>query len=161
MLLISCNQHGTFYGVESESSLHEDSTASSIHIAFTGEENGYLEPCGCSESQLGGFSKRHTLINNLVKKDENLLLLSLGDIPDKIGRQDEIKMETALSALDQIGYVAHNLGEKDLDMGSDLLGYLSQISNIDFLSSNIVDHTTQGLKIKPYVIKEIKTNSTT
>ena len=65
-------------------------------------------------------------------------------------------METALDALDRMGYVAHNIGEKDLDMGIDLLGYLSQISNIDFISSNIVDHTTQGLKIKPYVIKEIK-----
>ncbi|MHC4267729.1 MAG: multiheme c-type cytochrome [Planctomycetota bacterium] len=156
MLLISCNQHGAFYGVESESSLHEDSTVSSVHVAFTGEENGYLEPCGCSEAQLGGFPKRHTLINHLMKKDENLILLSLGDIPDKIGRQDEIKMETALSALDQMGYVAHNLGEKDLDIGSDLLGYLSQISNVDFLSSNIVDFTPQVLNIKPYIIKEIK-----
>jgi hypothetical protein len=54
-----------------------------------------------------------------------------------------------------MGYVAHNIGEKDLDMGTDLLGYLSQISNVDFISSNI-DFTTQVLKIKPYVIKEIK-----
>ncbi len=156
MLLVSFNQHSRTYAIESESSLHEDSTASSIHIAFTGEENGYLEPCGCSEAQLGGFSKRHTLINHLRKKDENLILLSLGDISGKIGRQDEIKMETALSALDHIGYVAHNLGEKDLDMGADLLGYLSQVSNMDFVSSNIVDLTPQVLNLKPYIIKEIK-----
>jgi hypothetical protein len=156
MLLIYFNQHSSAYGIELESSLHEDSTASSIHIAFTGEENGYLEPCGCSEAQLGGFPKRHTLINHLREKDENLILLSLGDIPDKIGRQDEIKMETALSALDQIGYVAHNLGEKDIDMGADLLGYLSQVSNVVFLSSNIVYLTPQVLNIKPYIIKEIK-----
>ncbi|MHC4139395.1 MAG: multiheme c-type cytochrome, partial [Planctomycetota bacterium] len=56
-----------------------------------------------------------------------------------------------------MGYVAHNIGEKDLNMGTDLLGYLSQISNIDFISSNIVDLTTQALKIKPYIIKEIET----
>ncbi len=156
MLLILYYQHSNIYGIESESSLHEDSTAVSIQVAFTGEENGYLEPCGCSEAQLGGYPKRHTLINHLMKKDENLVLLSLGDIPDKIGRQDEIKMETALSALDQIGYVAHNLGEKDLDMGVDLLGYLSQVSNVAFLSSNIVDFTPQILNIKPFIIKEIK-----
>ncbi len=156
MLLVSFNQHSRTYGIESESSLHEDSTVSSIHIAFTGEENGYLEPCGCSEAQLGGFPKRHTLINHLRKEDENLILLSLGDIPGKIGRQDEIKMETALSALGHIGYVAHNLGEKDLDMGADLLGYLSQVSNVDFISSNIVDLTSQALNLKPYIIKEIK-----
>ncbi len=156
MLLILYTHNCNIYGIELEGSLHEDSTAPSIHIVFTGEESGYLEPCGCSEAQLGGFSKRHTLINHLVKSDENLLLLSLGDIPDKIGRQDEIKMETAFSMLDQIGYVAHNLGEKDLDMGPDILGYLSQLSNVVFLSSNIVDSTPQALNIKPYVISEIK-----
>ncbi|MCP4266254.1 MAG: hypothetical protein GY777_11885 [Candidatus Brocadiaceae bacterium] len=156
MLLVSFSQHSRTYAIESEGSLHEDSTSSSIHIAFTGEENGYLEPCGCSEAQLGGFSKRHTLIDHLREEDENLILLSLGDIPGKIGRQDEIKMETALSALDHIGYVAHNLGEKDLDMGADLLGYLSQVSNVNFVSSNIVDLTPQALNLKPYIIKEIK-----
>ena len=59
-----------------------------------------------------------------------------------------------------MGYVAHNIGEKDLDMGTDLLGNLSQISSVDFISSN-VDFTTQALNINPYVIKEIKTKSTT
>ena len=95
------------------------------------------------------------------EKDENWILLSLGDLAGKVGRQDEIKMETALEALDQMGYAAHNIGEKDLNMGADLLGYLSQISNVDFISSNIVDLTTQVLKIKPYIIKEIKTKETT
>jgi hypothetical protein len=59
-----------------------------------------------------------------------------------------------------MGYVAHNIGEKDLNMGIDLLGYLSQISNVDFISSNI-DSTTPVLKIKPYIVKEIKTKETT
>ncbi len=158
MLLIlsnqGCNSH---YGKETGESLKKASSTPVIHVLFTGEENGYLEPCGCSEVQLGGLPKRHTLINHLRKNDENWILLSLGDLPGKVGRQDEIKMETALEALDRMGYVAHNIGEKDLNMGIDLLGYLSQISNIDFISSNIVGFTTQVLKIKPYVIKEIKT----
>ncbi|KHE93016.1 MAG: hypothetical protein K8F52_02930 [Candidatus Scalindua rubra] len=153
----SCNSHS---GKETGASLRKVSSDSTIHVVFTGEENGYLEPCGCSEVQLGGLPKRHTLINHLMEKDGNLILLSLGDLPGKVGRQDEIKMETALEALGLMGYVAHNIGEKDLNMGVDLLGYLSQISNVDFISSNM-DFTTQALKIKPYVIKEIKTKETT
>lgn len=153
-----CNSH---YGKETGENLNKESSGPAIHVVFTGEENGYLEPCGCSEVQLGGFLKRHTLINHLREKDENLILLSLGDLPGKVGRQDEIKMETALEALGRMGYVAHNIGEKDLNMGIDLLGYLSQISNIDFISSNIVSFTTQVLKIKPYIIKEIKTRNAT
>ncbi|MFQ5964160.1 MAG: multiheme c-type cytochrome [Candidatus Scalinduaceae bacterium] len=137
------------------------SSESIIHIVFTGEENGYLEPCGCSEGELGGLPRRHTLINLMKKNDENYILLSLGDIPKQVGRQDEIKMETTLKALDQMGYIAHNIGEKDINMGLDLLSYLSQISNVNFISSNIVVSNTHGLNVKPYVIKEIKTGETT
>ena len=161
MLLIVSNQGCiNLCGKETEENLNKSSSASVIHVVFTGEENGYLEPCGCSEKQLGGFPKRHTLIKHLREKDEDLILLSLGDIIGKVGRQDEIKMETALEALDQMGYAAHNIGEKDLDMGTDLLGYISQISNVDFISSNI-DSTSQALETKHYVIKEIKTKDTT
>ncbi len=133
---------------------------STIRIAFTGEENGYLEPCGCSDTELGGLSKRHTLINLLRKNDENCILLSLGDLTKEVGRQDEIKMEIALKALDQMGYLAHNIGEKDIDMGFELLSYLSQISNVNFISSNIVFKNSQGLNVKPYVIKQIETEDT-
>jgi hypothetical protein len=161
MLSILSNQGcKSICGKETDINMSKTLSTSDIHVVFTGEENGYLEPCGCSEKQLGGFSKRHTLINHLRGKNENLILLSLGDLTGKVGRQDEIKMETAIESLDLMGYAAHNIGEKDLDMGTDLLGYLSQISNVDFISSNI-DFTTQALNIKPYVIKEIKTKSAT
>ncbi|MDP6923255.1 MAG: multiheme c-type cytochrome [Candidatus Scalindua sp.] len=161
LLLFLFNQGcNSLCGKETEENSNIASYAADIHVVFTGEENGYLEPCGCSEKQLGGFSKRHTLINHLREKDDNLLLLSLGDLTGKVGRQDEIKMETAFESLDLMGYAAHNLGEKDLEMGTDLLGYLSQISNVDLLSSNIV-FTAEVLGIKQYVIKEIKTEDTT
>ena len=160
-LLILFNQGcNSLCGKETAENLNIASYAADIHVVFTGEENGYLEPCGCSEKQLGGFSKRHTLINHLREKNDNLLLLSLGDLVGKVGRQDEIKMETAFESLDHMGYVAHNLGEKDLDMGTDLLGYISQISNVDIISSNIA-FNTEVLGIKPYVIKEIITEDTT
>ena len=161
MLLVLSNQNdNSLYGNETGKSLNETSE-SAVNIIFTGEENGYLEPCGCSEKELGGLPKRHSLINLLRKRDENWIILSLGDLPGKVGRQGEIKMETTLKALDQMGYTAHNIGEKDISMGIDLLGYLSQISSVDFISSNIVNPNPQILKIKPYVVKEIKIKGTT
>ena len=161
VLLVLSNQNSDrLYGNETDKSLNETSDPA-INIIFTGEENGYLEPCGCSEKELGGLPKRHSLINQLRKRDENWIILSLGDLPGKVGRQDEIKMETTLKALDQMGYTAHNIGEKDISMGIDLLGYLSQISSVDFISSNIVNLNPQILKIKPYVVKEIKIKETT
>ncbi len=158
MLLVLSNQGcNSLCGKETGGSSDKTSLASAIHVVFTGEENGYLEPCGCSEVQLGGLPKRHTMINHLRKNDKDLILLSLGDLPGKVGRQDEIKMETSLDALNRMGYTAHNIGEKDLNMGIDLVGYLSRISSVDFISSNVTDSTAQTIKIKPYIIKEIKT----
>ena len=160
LLVLSNQNNDRLYGNETGKSLNETSETA-INIIFTGEENGYLEPCGCSEKEHGGLSKRHSLINLLRERDENWILLSLGDLPGKVGRQDEIKMETTLKALDQMGYTAHNIGEKDISMGIDLLGYLSQISSVDFISSNIVNLNPQILKIKPYVVKEIKIEGAT
>ncbi|MFQ5714310.1 MAG: multiheme c-type cytochrome [Candidatus Scalinduaceae bacterium] len=132
-----------------------------ISIVFTGEEDGYLEPCGCSKGELGGLSKRHTLINLLRDNSENCILLSLGDISREVGRQDEIKMEITLKALDQMGYFAHNIGEKDINMGLELLDYLSYTSDVNFISSNIVFLDSPDLNVKPYVIKEIETKEAT
>ncbi len=156
LLVLFGQGYNSLCGKETSGSLKKASPVPSVHVIFTGEENGYLEPCGCSEVQLGGLPKRHTLINHLMVKDKKGILLSLGDLPGKVGRQDEIKMETALEALGMMGYAAHNIGETDLNMGIDLLGYLSHISNIDFISSNVVD-SAQVLKIKPYIIKEVQT----
>ncbi len=160
LLVLSNQNNDRLYGNETGESLNETSETA-INVIFTGEENGYLEPCGCSEKELGGLPKRHSLINLLRERDENWILLSLGDLPGKVGRQDEIKMETTLKALGQMGYAAHNIGEKDISMGIDLLGYLSQISSVEFISSNIVNPNPQILKIKPYVVKEIKIKEVT
>ena len=139
----------------------EISSEFAISIIFTGEENGYLEPCGCSKGELGGLSRRHTLINLLRDNSKNCILLSLGDIPREVGRQDEIKMEVTLEALDQMGYFAHNIGEKDINMGLELLSYLSHTRDVNFISSNIVFLNTPGLNVRPYVIKEIETEAAT
>jgi hypothetical protein len=160
LLVLSNRNNDRLYGNETDTSLNETSEPA-INIIFTGEENGYLEPCGCSEKELGGLPRRHSLINLLRERDENWIILSLGDLPGKVGRQDEIKMETTLKALDRMGYTAHNIGEKDISIGIDLLGYLSQISSVDFISSNIVNLNPQILNIKPYVVKEIKIKGTT
>ena len=154
-------QHSSFlHGEEKFEDLYKTSSGFDLCIAFTGEENGYLEPCGCSEKKIGGFCKRNTLVDLLRRDYENCVLLSLGDLPKNAGRQDEIKMEIILNALDLMGYAAHNIGEKDINMGLELLDYLSHTSNVNFISSNIVNIDTQDINVKPYVIKEIKLNET-
>ena len=54
--------------------------------------------------------------------------------------------------MDEMGYVAHNLGEKDIEIGLPLISYLSQTYKVKFLSSNIefVDPLPFGTESAPY-----------
>jgi len=126
----------------------------SLFIVFSGEETGNLEPCGCYEGQIGGISRRYTFIDSLRRKKDVVLPVSLGDLPKTVGRQDEIKMEIFCRAIGEMNYILHNLGEKDIEIGPQLLNYLSHTNKTVFLSSNIQLVDSFPLKINQYVLKE-------
>jgi len=129
-------------------------SSESLLIVFSGEENGNLEPCGCYEGQIGGISRRYTLIDSFRKKKDVILPVSLGDLPKNVGRQDEIKMEIFCRAIGEMDYVLHNLGEKDIEIGPQLLNYLSHTSKTVLLSSNVQLVDSFPAKINQYVLKE-------
>lgn len=125
-----------------------------IAIVFSGEELGSLQPCGCYEGQLGGISRRHAFIDLFRKQKNQILSVSLGDLPKGSSRQDEVKMETLCRALGFMGYLLHNLGEKDIEVSPRVLSFLSQSQNIDFLSTNVSMNAPFPIKINHYVVKE-------
>lgn len=129
-------------------------SSESLSIVFSGEETGNLEPCGCYEGQIGGISRRYTFIDSFREKRDVILPVSLGDLPKTVGRQDEIKMEIFCRALGEMDYILHNLGEKDIEIGPQLLNYLSHTNKTVFLSSNIQLLDLFPLKINQYVLKE-------
>lgn len=125
-----------------------------ISIIFSGEELGNLEPCGCYEGQLGGISRRYSFID-FFRKQKNLILpVSLGDLPKSSSRQEEIKLEILCRAMGEMGYVLHNLGEKDIEINPQILSFLSQTNGVNFLSSNVKIVAPFPIKINRYVIKE-------
>ncbi|MCF6159370.1 MAG: hypothetical protein E3K32_12570 [wastewater metagenome] len=124
-------------------------------IIFSGEELGNLEPCGCFEGQIGGISRRHTFINSIMHTEEDIVFpVSLGDLIRDYRRQEEIKMEILYRAMEETGFILHNLGEKDIEIGPQLLSYLSQISNIPFLSSNIKITDSLPISVNQYILKK-------
>lgn len=122
---------------------------------FSGEEEGYLEPCGCEQNPMGGVARRHTLLLSLLRKGSVVIPLSLGDLVGHWKRQDEIKMEVLVEALGEMQYAVHNLGEKDLEMGREVLSYAFYLSPVELLSSNIRLADPMGFRLRPYVIKEV------
>ena len=108
-----------------------------LTLVVSGEELGYLEPCGCADGQLGGFPRRDSLLKQLEAKGKNLLLVANGNLIDNPGRQSELKAEIGFTALKAMGYAAFNVGEKDLLLGVERLKSLEEMSGIPFLSANL------------------------
>ncbi|KAB2835424.1 MAG: hypothetical protein F9K48_04280 [Candidatus Brocadia sp.] len=123
-------------------------------IIFSGEELGNLEPCGCYEGQLGGIAKRYSFIDFFRNQKNSVLPISFGDLTKSCGRQDEIKIETLCRALGLMGYVLHNLGEKDIEINPQILSFLSQTQSVEFLSTNVNIDAPFPIKINQTIIKK-------
>ncbi len=108
-----------------------------LTLLISGAELGYLEPCGCAEGQLGGFPRRDSVIQQLALKGKTLLPVANGNLIDDASRQSELKAEIGFAALKEMGYVAYNVGERDLLLGIERLKYLQRASGIPFLSANL------------------------
>ncbi len=134
-----------------------------IVIAYTGNVDGYLEPCGCdgTDEMLGGLYKKATYINEYRKTEKNLILVDSGDlfnehekIKDSYIPSARFKAEVFTKVYKDLGIDAINVGELDLALGVDYLKELEKKYDVPFVSANIVNDK-QELLFKPYVIKEM------
>jgi hypothetical protein len=135
-----------------------------IVIAYTGNVDGYLEPCGCdgTDEMLGGLYKKTTYINEYRKTEKNLVLVDSGDlfndhekIKDSYMPSARFKAEVFTKAYKDLGIDAINVGELDLALGVDYLKELEKKYDVPFVSANIVNDK-QELLFKPYVIKTME-----
>ncbi len=106
-----------------------------VALVFTGEQNGYLEPCGCAglENQKGGFRRRFTFVQQLRERGWPVVAMDSGSQEERTGIQPAIKFDFALRALAKMDYAAIGLGPEDLRM--DLL---SIVINIDQIGERLI-----------------------
>jgi len=103
-------------------------------LLISGEQNGYLEPCGCTSGQLGGLKRRHELCERLKSQGWNLVPVDLGGLIKDPGaslggiEQTKIKFTVALRALKTMNYQAVALAASDLKLGT--LEVLGQYLNL-------------------------------
>lgn len=96
-----------------------------LAILFSGELDGYIEPCGCAglENQMGGLKRRHTFVKQLEGDDWPLIKLDVGGLVKRPGLQSEKKYYYILDGLVRMGYHAVGLGPSDLRLNADPLGF--------------------------------------
>lgn len=117
--------------------LFSTSSAANITLVYSGNMDGELEPCGCSEGgDKGGIKRRVKKVDELREKDPGLILFSTGGLLVSDMPQDKLKSEYILKGLEQLEYDAIGVQWQDLAYGPSFL----RETNINFLASNWRDN---------------------
>jgi hypothetical protein len=93
-----------------------------VVLVLSGEMHGYLQPCGCSEPQKGGLSRRYNVIEGLKAQGWPVVAVDLGDVAQELTStkkgvgepQALIKYRYAMTALKMMGYSAVGVGELEM-----------------------------------------------
>ena len=118
-----------------------------ITLVYTGNLDGELEPCGCSEGgDKGGLKRRANMIDKLRKEDPKLYLISSGGLITSEVTQDKLKSKFILKGMEALDYDAIGVQWKDLSFGADLLintklpFIMTNNSSQQFFGKSIINH---------------------
>ena len=105
-------------------------------IVLTGNEKGFIRPCGCSKPALGGVHRRATWLEKLRKEEPGLHLVSLGNLLVKGGQQQRMKFETFMMSMDLMGCQALAPGPGEFSLGADYLLQMRSFASFPFVGCN-------------------------
>ncbi|MFO0982059.1 MAG: multiheme c-type cytochrome [Planctomycetota bacterium] len=144
ILVLSCKLWGDQHDRASGEALP------SVAVIITGDDDGYLKPCECTNGMLGGMPRRHSLVKALERKATSQLLLSNGRVTsphtefpvDKEHAagtlvQDQMKFATMLVAMEEIGYRAINVSPWELKLGREELANAAKDVSFPLLATNL------------------------
>jgi hypothetical protein len=92
----------------------------SLALFITGQQHGYIEPCGCSglTNQKGGLVRRYTCRQQLEEQGWDVVALDVGNQVRRFGRQPEIKFQMTAEGLKKMKYRAIGFGPDDLRLSA-------------------------------------------
>src|SRR5690606_88934 len=90
-------------------------------LILSGEQHGYLEPCGCSEKQSGGMARRSDLLKQIADKGWPVTGLDLGGTVKRSRLQSRLKFSAITDALRMLDYKGVGLGPEELRLRPDFL----------------------------------------
>ncbi len=132
-----------------------------VAILVTGEQFGYLEPCGCSANQDGGIARRDNLIQKIKDRKWKTTALDLGGMIKRNRDQTHLKFQTSLNAMRDMGYQVLGLGPEELRLGADRILSLHTVdpddpaSNLTFVCANVILYQTRKIDAAPKQFKII------
>ena len=108
-------------------------------ILHTNDTHSTIEPFPSKHSKfpnMGGVSKRHTILQKIRSEEEHVLLLDAGDIFQGTPYFNTFNGELEMKLMSLLQYDAATMGNHDFDIG--LEGFLNaqQFANFPFLCAN-------------------------
>lgn len=109
------------------------SAATGVNLVYSGNIDGELEPCGCSEMGDQGGIKRHaTVLDRLRAEDPNAFVFSGGGLISSFTAGERLTSEYILKGFEALGYDSIGVQWTDLAYGHDYL----RSANLPWVSSN-------------------------
>ncbi|QDT57202.1 Cytochrome c-554 precursor [Caulifigura coniformis] len=116
-----------------------------IVLVLTGEQQGYLEPCGCTENQAGGLARRMDLFHQMWQRGWSTMAVDVGGNlnKDRLTRdQAKLKLDFFRKASQMMKYKAWGLGIEELKLTADNLFALHSEWSVEegyvpFVSANV------------------------
>lgn len=89
-----------------------------VALILSGQNDGYLQQCGCSYPQYGGLTRRSNLIQGLKDKGWPVVAFDVGDFapPKGLHEQKLKKYVTFMRAFRHMGYAAVGVGANEFQM---------------------------------------------
>lgn len=118
---------------------HETWQTPDAVLFITGDQHGYIEPCGCTglDKQKGGVARRMTFMNQLRARGWPLVPIDAGNQIRRIGQQASIKFNWSSQALTKMEYKSVGFGPGDMRLSvGDLLAVA--VDQPIYVAGNIV-----------------------
>ena len=126
----------------------------SVVLVYSGNLDGELEPCGCSETgDMGGIKRQVAMIDQLRAADPNLFLVSSGGLLSSSHAYDKLTSEFILKGVSALGYDALGVQWSDLAYGEAFLAstplpwVASNWKANDFQVQRVIDRGGQKLAV--------------
>ncbi len=108
-----------------------------LPIYFTCDNDGRLEPCGCSAGQFGGMTRLKTVLDS--EAPDGALRVDVGDAAGGHQDYDLIEYGYILRAYAAMNYDALNIGQHEAEFTAAQLHSIKTASNAPILSANLLD----------------------
>lgn len=108
-----------------------------LTVAFSGEDLGHLEPCGCTPAMLGGLARRPARLRASAEFGVPSAFVSGGGLVGGSGDYDRMRLGTILSALQTMDCAAFAPSRRELALGLEALARTAGATGIPLVAANV------------------------